>query len=587
MQLFLPLLFVLCAAESVRGVFDGTCPSKEPPHGVLVLSPGSKLVLTCSGHVKVNGVKVTTSKNGSNRVRRVNSSNATPTHVNITNSTEDSIKSSKVTMDIAVSERHQSDLSETEKVIAHTDSGYTASPTTHSVQRSSMSWILKSGSDLEAEEVEDFEEDDGEEGSRVTRGIKLIYQWKWNGRTLGKGDRDWGEITLEGRGETLSLSIVRVIDSGKYTCFSKGREMFSLRVTIADPPETPYLSCYKRSPSSKIRCEWTPQKAVTITPECYLFLSKKVGLQSEPFQRLKCSYSLRLSRCWCALDFNEDHLRTLHTVYLCVTSIAGNATSSLLHFRPLSILQPEPPSKVLVQQEAGQETRLKVTWNAPGSWKSQDSYYELIYEIRYRPLRSSFSQVKLIKVGRVYIINDALPGVEYVIELRTREEYDGLWSDWSEPVNASSWTAPSVSPLTTTVFPFYPEGSGADDELTNVDPEFSGPEPSHHILWILGSFVLLSVMLAIYIIRYKGRLVSKLQSLSVITKCGDPPQSQPSEQTDPEGQASVKLVPPCYKESPSSEAEREEEDVEEEEQGNDLMEALHFSNTSYFFLQKS
>lgn len=33
-----------------------------------------------------------------------------------------------------------------------------------------------------------------------------------------------------------------------------------------------------------------------------------------------------------------------------------------------------------------------------------------------------------------------MPGVEYLIQLRTKEEYDGRWSDWSTPVNGSSWT---------------------------------------------------------------------------------------------------------------------------------------------------
>lgn len=33
-----------------------------------------------------------------------------------------------------------------------------------------------------------------------------------------------------------------------------------------------------------------------------------------------------------------------------------------------------------------------------------------------------------------------MPGVDYVIQLRTRDEYDGVWSDWSVPVCARSWT---------------------------------------------------------------------------------------------------------------------------------------------------
>ncbi|XP_034552868.1 interleukin-6 receptor subunit alpha [Notolabrus celidotus] len=608
MLILLPLLVALCA-EPAHSIFDGTCPRKEPPPGLLVLSPGSKLLLTCSGHVKVDGVKVSVARNLSNSSRKWISSNATRTAVNITDITVASVKSYKQTVKSAASQGYHSSPTEAHdnRIITHTDAGYTASPTTHMVRKSGVSRLLKSEYNWEAEEVGDegeLEEEEGEEGSRVTRGVKMMHHWKWNGKTVGKGDRDWGEIAFEERGATLSLSSVRVKDSGKYACYYKGREMFSVRVTIADPPETPSLSCYKRSPSSKIRCEWTPRKAFTITPDCFLLLSKRRGRGSEPFHQFKCSYSLRLSRCWCALDYNEDELRTLHKAYLCVTSIAGNATSNLQHFRPLGILKPEPPSQVSAWQEVGQETRLKVTWSYPKSWKSQDSFYELIYEIKYRPRRASFDneQVKVIKEDRYYTITDVMPGVEYLIQLRASEEYDGQWSDWSTPVNASSWTAPSLSPLITTTFPVYLEGSGADDDLIYViEPVFSGPELTHHILWISCLFILLSVTLAIYIFRYKDRFVSKLQSLGASAQCGDPPQPQIFTPTAPERQAVVIFAPPRYKHPPPNDMEEEEEEEEEEgeeEEGeeeeedeqeqwiNDRLEAQHFNNTTYFFVQK-
>lgn len=39
-----------------------------------------------------------------------------------------------------------------------------------------------------------------------------------------------------------------------------------------------------------------------------------------------------------------------------------------------------------------------------------------------------------------YTIMDAMAGVEYAIELRAKDEFDGHWSTWSKPVYASSWT---------------------------------------------------------------------------------------------------------------------------------------------------
>uniref|UniRef100_A0A8C9YE85 Interleukin 6 receptor n=1 Tax=Sander lucioperca TaxID=283035 RepID=A0A8C9YE85_SANLU len=355
----------------------------DPPPGVLVLSPGSSLVLTCSGHVEVDGVKVSMARQGSNTNRGGTT-------------------------------------------------GYTASPTTHTVWQTSVSRLLKDESDWEAKEMDgesDYEKE-GDEGSRVTRGIKSRLQWKWNSRTVGKGDRDWGEITFERRRASLSLSSVRLTDSGRYSCYHRGRERFSLKVNVADPPENPSLSCYKRSPSSKIRCEWAPQKPITIKPNCYLLLSKS---PAGAFHRSQCSYSSRRSRCWCALEHNWDELRTLHMAYLCVTSIAGNATSALRHFIPMDILKPDPPSDVSVRQEEGQEMRMTVNWSLPISWISMHCWLFWPETIKH------LSDVSIHRIeDRSYTITDAIPGVEYLIQLRTRDEYDGQWSDWSTP--ASRWT---------------------------------------------------------------------------------------------------------------------------------------------------
>ncbi|CAJ1062261.1 interleukin-6 receptor subunit alpha [Xyrichtys novacula] len=583
MLIFLPLLFVLCA-KPVHSIFDGTCPRKEPPPGLLVVSPGSKLLLTCSGQVKVDGVQVRVASIGPNTSKRRIPSGETPTLVNITKHTGAFIKSD---------EKYHTNPAEAEenRIITHTHEGYTASPITHKAQKSDVNRLLKDEYNWEERddegEEEEEEEEGGEEDRRVTRAVKMMYQWKWNGKSVEKGDRDWEEMVVEERGATLFLSSVRVTDSGKYTCYDKGRQTFSIRVIIADPPETPTLSCYKRSPSSKLRCEWTPRKAITIIPDCYLLLSKR---ESELFRRIKCSYSPRLSRCWCALDYDEDELRTHHRAYLCVTSIAGNTTSNLKHFTPLGILQPEPPSHVTVQQETGQETRLKVIWTYPKSWKSQDSHYELKYEIKYRPRMSSsiYEQRHTIKKNQHFTITDAMPGVEYVIQLRATEEFDGLWSDWSLPVNACSWTAPSESPLTTTMFPPYPEGSGADVDVMEVgDPVPSEPELSYHFLWISGLFALLSVTLAVYIFRHKDRFTSKLQRLSVVFQC-DLPQPQTSASAPPEEQDEGSFDPLHYQEPSSSDVEEEqgEEEDELEQWPNNRMIAQHFNNTTYFFLQK-
>ncbi|KAM3613999.1 uncharacterized protein V6R79_008247 [Siganus canaliculatus] len=591
MRIFLPLLVVLCAAP-VRNIHDGTCPRKDPPSGTLVLSPGSKLVLTCSGHVTVDRVKVRNSSNSHRRVRSVDPTepSAAPTTVNIISNSAVTLKSGKHTTVSDVGEGYHSKPTETgeRRSIKHTDAGYTLAPTAPTDHPTVD--VVSQGEDMHgAADYEDEEDEEEEEGeSRVTRAIKVRPQWKWNGRTVGRGDKDWGEITFERAGTALSLSSVRVDDSGTYMCFSRGRERFSLRVIVTDPPEKPKLSCYKKSPNSKIRCEWTPQKPVTLKPSCYLLLSKG---PTEAFHRIQCSFSSRTSRCWCAMEHDDDKLRSVHTAYLCVTNIAGNATSTLVQFTPLRILKPDPPSNVFVRQEEGQETRIKVTWGLPISWKPQDNYYELIYEVKYRPLKSSFDQeqVQLIRGQRWCTITDALPGEEYLIQLRAKEEYDGHWSEWSSPECGRSWTAP-IS--TTTMTPDYAdiEGSGTEANVTD-DSLFTSvstkpDEVSLHVLWIPASFVLLSAFLAAYIFRHKDRFESKLQSLSVITQCADSPQPPPAAPTGPEEQALVTLSPARYKEPPLSDEEEAEEENEEEQCVNQRTQAVHLHNASYFFIQQ-
>ncbi|KAM4601509.1 interleukin-6 receptor subunit alpha [Polymixia lowei] len=435
----------------------------------------------------------------------------------------------------------------------------------------------------------DYEEE--EEGGRVTRGLRRRPQWRWNGETLRKGGGDVGDVMFGRKGATLTLTSVTAADSGKYSCHHSGRMLSSFKVIVAGPPESPVLSCYKRSPSSKIRCEWTPQQPVTLQPRCYLFLSKDLSMF---FSRSNCSYSVKTSRCWCALDHNEDEQRVIHTAYLCVTSAAGNVTSALLDFTPLSILTPDPPSSVAVRVDEGHERRLRVTWGFPRSWKLHDRHFKLIYEIIYRPTRSlgAHGPQQEILTTQHCTITDALPGVEYVIRLRARDEYDGLWSDWSTPVYAHSWTAQQSAvlndSLSTTVYPFYTdnEGSGTDDYTDVPEAEDRAEGVWHHILWITGSCVLMSTILAAYIFRHKERFVSKVQSFSIVTICIEPSRPAPAPAPQ-EARALVVFASPRYKEALPNQVEEEEEGEEEEEKVEERREAMHFNNTSYFLVERN
>ncbi|XP_054638905.1 interleukin-6 receptor subunit alpha isoform X2 [Dunckerocampus dactyliophorus] len=549
MRLFLPLLCALCITP-VGSFYHGTCPKKEPPPGVLVLSPGSSLVLSCDGDVKVDGAKVKVSKQGSNNNAGEHSSSETQTTAYKPHRNEALIKADTN----ALKGKHE------EQGVQAGREGR-SSPVYQVFQPTST-----------PPKAEDMDT------SKVTRGLK--GKWKVNGKTVGRGHWDWGGFTVGSGGAQLSVSSTRPKDSGNYSCHHRGRERFSVKVIVADAPESPSLSCSKKSPSSKIRCEWTPAKPLTLRPNCYLWLSKR---PSDTFHRFHCSFSSRWSRCWCALDHDEDELRTFHMAYLCVTSMAGNATSPILPFYPLDILRPDPPAAVSVRQEIGHETRITVNWTYPASWKSQDSYYELIYELKYHPVNSSHEQVKLIRGRRSSTITDALSGVEYMIQLRTQDEFDGLWSSWSAPVYGSSWTVRTQEPVALyddDLFPEY-ESSGTEDEPSEALPELSvSPAAvSHHILWISCPLALLAVVFVACVFRDKEKVLSKLHSLSVPGRRRSPAQPASPATIGAEGRALVTFSPPSSKE--------EEEAGGNEDERSEMArrEAVHFNNTHYFLIQ--
>ncbi|NXJ85688.1 IL6RA protein, partial [Trogon melanurus] len=88
---------------------------------------------------------------------------------------------------------------------------------------------------------------DDEEPASVT------VWWQAEERGASRGRRLAG-------GNALLLPHLRYEDSGRYSCSVGGRPLRSLRLLVAEPPETPRIFCYRRSPDKDVLCEW-PQRA--------------------------------------------------------------------------------------------------------------------------------------------------------------------------------------------------------------------------------------------------------------------------------------------------------------------------------------
>ncbi|NXB05501.1 IL6RA protein, partial [Cnemophilus loriae] len=61
-------------------------------------------------------------------------------------------------------------------------------------------------------------------------------------------------------GNTLLLQLLRYEDSGHYSCSVGSHLLRSLRLLVAEPPETPQVSCYRRSHDKDVLCEWPQQE---------------------------------------------------------------------------------------------------------------------------------------------------------------------------------------------------------------------------------------------------------------------------------------------------------------------------------------
>lgn len=205
------------------------CFCAEPPPGVLVVRPGITLLLTCSGHIEVDGVKVSLTKINSRSNERERSAQLTTTTEKMSSAAKcDSMKSNE--SDDSHSQQTEAGVSTTPG--QHT--GHTAAP--HILQPTSVSTPLESNSNREGGydgDEEEKEEEESDEGSRVTRGIKARHEWMWNRSTVGKGHKAWGNITFRRSGTVLNLASVRLTDSGKFTCHHRGKEKFAVKVIVA------------------------------------------------------------------------------------------------------------------------------------------------------------------------------------------------------------------------------------------------------------------------------------------------------------------------------------------------------------------
>ncbi|XP_030639458.1 interleukin-6 receptor subunit alpha [Chanos chanos] len=547
----LKLLFCVWIAIKVQCYEDDKCPRKELPPGVLALTAGREVVLRCRGDVIMDGELLTPAAGTNQRINiRVTRAPSGPYQ----GDTRDNITAGPYQSEIRIGSPNDTkiNISPTDKgktVTAGemtknaTEDQTTAFPNRLYEHKDDTTITMETSNMLlmDDDDHDDYDDDDDDyqyekAGHRVTRGIKRPARWTFNGKPVREGVEKGA----------LKLPHLQLSHTGNYSCYRGERLVSSVRISVGVPPEKPSVSCYRRSHTSKIRCDWISSQPLIPKPECKLLLRK--GHLGEKFSSVPCSYSVSRSRCWCVLPPLEEGDRTQHAAMLCVSNTVGNVTSPYLTFTPQNIIKPDPPSRVKVSAVQGQNHALLVSWSYPSTWRQ--GFYYLNFQMKYHPQHSEKYQT--VETGIIYQsvwkIEDAVPHVQYVVQLRAKDEFDGHWSEWSEPVYAETWTAPEPTipsdfEISPDPFWIYSEGSGMpqDIEGSGITVDQVGSKGSGHGLiwfpgiWMFTSCLIVAVsLLSIYTLRRRVRLLLKLGKLSSVCPCTPsvppPPPQQPADE---------------------------------------------------------
>nr|XP_023686876.1 interleukin-6 receptor subunit alpha-like isoform X2 [Paramormyrops kingsleyae]XP_023686940.1 interleukin-6 receptor subunit alpha-like isoform X2 [Paramormyrops kingsleyae] len=335
---------------------------EEPLPGVQVLAPGRIVTLSCSGQITVDGVGVTlttTSQAGRDGEERARTRDA----VSMDGSYGDIVSSRgppSTPLGVELKGKNWSAVT-----VSH---NWPSGEATTSEKDATM-FRHQDTTSVEVGDVSRTKARAPRQAVRPVKDSRTSVHWKLDGRPM--------RVTGDGA-DTLHLGPILASKSGNYSCHQGRKMIFSVKIVVEAPPEQPSLSCYQRSPTSHIRCEWNASQPVTPVPQCHLLLKK--GLRG-PTTTTSCTYSKFQHRCWCVLDKNTEGSRDSYWASLCVYNTAGHVTSPPIVLHPQDIVKPDAPYNVSVRSQEGNKHWLIVSWKYPRSWKS--NFYKLTFHLQY------------------------------------------------------------------------------------------------------------------------------------------------------------------------------------------------------------
>ncbi|XP_019329672.1 PREDICTED: interleukin-6 receptor subunit alpha, partial [Aptenodytes forsteri] len=241
-------------------------------------------------------------------------------------------------------------------------------------------------------------------------------------------------------GNVLLLRRLRYEDSGRYSCYVGGRLLRSLRLLVEEPPETPRVSCYRRSHDKDVLCEWPLRAKPSPGTRAMLWVKRRFVAENATEQQCRYFSKARKFVCRVKVPPGADDTKPL-VVSTCVNNGAGGSAGEDRIITLSSVLKPDPPLNVTVEALEKAPQRLRVNWSYPSSWDPR--FYWLRFQVRYRPEPAqTFTEVDQVTTTWLDI-HDAWRGTQHVVQVRAQEEFGhGTWSEWSQEAVGTPWTDP-------------------------------------------------------------------------------------------------------------------------------------------------
>ncbi|XP_075580620.1 interleukin-6 receptor subunit alpha [Pelecanus crispus] len=274
-------------------------------------------------------------------------------------------------------------------------------------------------------------------------------------------------------GNTLFLRQLRYEDSGRYGCYAGGRPLRSLRLLVEDPPETPRVSCYRRSHDKDVLCEWPLRVKPSPGTRAMLWVKQRFVAENATEQRCRYFSKARKFVCRVKVPPGADDTKPL-VVSTCVNNGAGGSAGEDRIITLSSVLKPDPPLNVTVEALEKAPQRLRVNWSYPSSWDPR--FYWLRFQVRYRP-EPAQTFMEVDQVTTTWLdIHDAWRGTRHVVQVRAQEEFGhGAWSEWSREAVGTPWTDPRD--LTSEMGPFSSQFPMEDGTYgVTLPPELFGED---------------------------------------------------------------------------------------------------------------